>query len=190
MLREDQIGLRIRKLRLERNLTQQQLADEAGLTKGYLSKIENSKSAPPVSTLINLSKALGVNIDAFFSKEIPSTSYTLVKKSDRLAMARQGASFGYSYEHLAPKFPNRQMDPFILTILPEVEHTDKFQHKGQELFLILEGRVSFVIGEEQLVLEEGDCLYFDSGIPHSGRALDNKAVRFLIVIYSGDIKSL
>ena len=189
MLREDQIGLRIRKLRLDRNLTQQKLADEAGLTKGYLSKIENSKSAPPVSTLINLSKALGVNMDAFFSRRYPQTIYTLIRKPDRQVMARESTSFGYSYEPLAPKFPNRQMEPFIITVPPEIENTSKFQHKGQELLLVLEGRVLFMIGEEELLLKEGDCIYFDASVPHWGKALDNKALKCLIVIYSGDPKN-
>lgn len=60
MLNEDQIGKRIKRLRLDRKLTQQELAVTAGITKSYLSKIENSDSAPPVSTLINLAKAIGV----------------------------------------------------------------------------------------------------------------------------------
>ncbi len=188
MLPEDQIGHRIRKLRLDRGLSQKELASDASITKSYLSKIENSDSAPPVSTLVSLAQALGVTMDAFFSETEMKSVYTLMKRNERQTMARQGSRFGYSYEPLAPKFPGRRMEPFILTVPPKVG-TKKFQHKGQEFFIVLEGRARFKIGKEELIMEEGDAIYFDSSIPHSGISADGKPFVCLMVIYSAETRS-
>lgn len=184
MINESQIGRRIKKLRLDRNLTQQALADAGGLTKGYLSKIENSNTSPPVSTLINLAKALGVGIDAIFSREETQTSITLVKAGQRPSVARNGSAFGYSYEPLAQTFPNRRMDPYILTLPVKVTEEMFFQHKGQEMLHVLQGTMKFLYGELEFIAEEGDCLYFDSSVPHHGICVGDKEVKCLMVIYS------
>jgi transcriptional regulator with XRE-family HTH domain len=69
MIDEAEIGRKIKRLRLDRGLNLQDVADATGFTKGYLSRVENSKKAPPVSTLIIIAKALGTNISAIFSEE-------------------------------------------------------------------------------------------------------------------------
>ena len=58
MISEHQIPKRIRQIRLERNLTQKDLADAIRVTKGYVSRIENGDSAPPVSKLIAIAECL------------------------------------------------------------------------------------------------------------------------------------
>ena len=65
-INESLIPKRIRRLRLERNMTQKALAEAVGVTKGYISRMENIDTAPPVGTLIALAQAIGVEIDAFF----------------------------------------------------------------------------------------------------------------------------
>lgn len=184
MIREDQIGRRIKRLRLERNMTQQTLAQWAGLTKGYLSKIENSTTSPPVSTLINIARALGVGIDFIFSSSEPETSITLVKAEQRPKVARNGSAFGYSYEPLAHTFPNRSMDPYILTLPVTKEEPMIFQHKGQEILFVLQGTMKFLHGDKTFIAEEGDCLYFDANIPHRGSCMGDKEVKCLVVIFS------
>ncbi len=184
MIREEQIGQRIRQLRLERKLTQQALADKTGVTKGYLSKIENSSSSPPVSTLSNITAALEVRLGSFFSNEELNTSITLAKAESRTPVARNGSSFGYAYEPLAQNFPNRQMDPYILTLPVNPEENKVFQHKGQEILFVMRGKMRFFHGDEILIAEEGDCLYFDASVPHYGVCVGNEEVKCLMVIYS------
>ena len=57
-------------------------------------------------------------------------------------------------------------------------------HEGQEVIFVLEGTMSFRHGEEELIAEEGDCVYFDSSIPHSGVSLGDKAVKCFMVIFN------
>ncbi|MEJ2587659.1 MAG: XRE family transcriptional regulator [Deltaproteobacteria bacterium] len=183
MIKEDQIGRRIRQLRIERMLTQEALAQEAGLTKGYLSKIENSKNSPPVSTLLSLAKALGVQINDVFSQEATTTRITHTKRTDRQTVARSGSSFGYSYEPLAGKFPNRHMEPYVLTFHPDVEARTPFQHKGEELLYVLEGIMKFFYEDKEFVLEEGDAVYFDASVSHAAICEGKKSVKCVMVIY-------
>lgn len=184
MIREDQIGQRIRQLRLERNLTQQALSGMAGVTKGYLSKIENSSTSPPVSTLVNITKALGIRLGSFFSNQELETTITLVKAEKRMAVARSGTSFGYAYEPLAHNFPNRQMDPYILTLPVNLKKKNLFQHKGQELLYVIEGTMKFLHGDQVFIVEQGDCVYFDASVPHYGMCVGAKETKCLMVIYS------
>ena len=69
MIKEEQVPKRIKRMRLERKLTQQQVADMMNVTKGYISRIENSRTAPSVGILISLAHALGVDFNAFFEEE-------------------------------------------------------------------------------------------------------------------------
>ena len=89
MLDESEIGRKIKQLRQERGLNLVELAAKTGFTKGYISKVENSKKSPPVSTLITIATALGVSLATIFSDEENKKSITLVKKSERKVMARR-----------------------------------------------------------------------------------------------------
>jgi len=184
MLGEAEIGRKIKQLRQERGLNLLDLADKTGFTKGYLSKVENSKKSPPVATLITIATALGVSLATIFSDDETKTSITLVKKSERKIMARDGTAFGYSYEPLALSFPDRRMEPYILTFPIRTKGQGVFQHKGQEMLFVLEGKMRFTYGDTELVVEEGDCVYFDSNVPHFGATAGSKALKCLMVIYS------
>ncbi len=69
MLPESEIGDKIRRLRKNKEMTLDQLAVKCCVTKGYLSKVENSDKAPPVSTLINIAAGLGVGISEIFGED-------------------------------------------------------------------------------------------------------------------------
>jgi len=124
-------------MRKFKELTLEDLAERTGFTKGYLSKVENSEKAPPVSTLLNIAKAMAVSISELLGESRESTTLSLVKKGEREQMARNGTSFGYSYETLAHKYPDKKMEPYILTIPPRIEQHPLFQHQGEELIFVL-----------------------------------------------------
>ena len=184
MVEEKELGKRIQQQRTDRRLTLQDLAERTGYTKGYLSKIENSEKAPPVSTLINLAKALNISLSEIFGEVEENSPISLVKKGDRRNIARDGSVFGYAYQTLAHKFQNKHMEPYILTLPLKPEENALFQHKGEEILFVLEGTMKFFHGEKEFVVEEGDCVYFDGSIPHYGVCLGRKEVKCLMVIYT------
>jgi transcriptional regulator with XRE-family HTH domain len=185
MIDETQLGERIREYRIKRGLTLQELAEKSGITRGYLSKIEKAKKAPPVSTVISLAKALSVSISEIFGeRENNKSPVSVVKKGDRPFIARDGSVFGYAYQTLAHKFHNRHMEPYILTLPHKPRQNALFQHKGEEMMFVLDGTMKFFHGEKEFIVEEGDCIYFDASIPHYGICQQNKEVKILMVIYS------
>jgi transcriptional regulator with XRE-family HTH domain len=183
MIPESQIGKNIKALRLSRKLTLETLAGKAGLTKGYLSKVENSKKSPPVSTLIVIAKALGVPLSRIFGEERSAVRCSVVKKAERQLMAKTGVGFGYSYETLAHKYPNKKMEPSILTIPADSKKSLVFQHEGEEMVLVLEGTMQFFHGGDEYLLEAGDCVYYDSSVPHFALPADHRDVKCVDVIY-------
>jgi transcriptional regulator with XRE-family HTH domain len=184
MLEEKELGKRIQEERMNKGLTLQELAEKTGYTKGYLSKIENSEKAPPVSTLINITKALNISLSEIFGEAEENSSVCLVKKPERRVIARDGSVFGYAYQTLAHKFHNKHMEPYLLTLPLKPKENALFQHKGEEILFVLEGTMKFFHGEKEFVVEEGDCVYFDGSIPHYGVCLGKKEVKCLMVIYT------
>lgn len=183
MIPESQIGKNIKALRLSRKFTLETLAGKAGLTKGYLSKVENSTKSPPVSTLVVIAKALDVTLSRIFGEENTAVRCSVVKKTERQFMAKTGVGFGYSYETLAHKYPDKKMEPSILTIPADSKKSLVFQHDGEEMVLVIEGAMRFFHGGDEYLLETGDCVYYDSSVPHYALPADHRDVKCVDVIY-------
>lgn len=183
MLKEKDIGKNIRKLRKAAGHSLDAFAKQTGLSKGYLSKLENSDKSPPVSTLIVIAEALGVSLSDLFGDGTEKISASLVKAGERQLMARNGTIFGYSYETLAHKYPNKSMEPYMLTIPANNTKGGVFKHKGEEMMVVLEGTMRFIHGTDEYMVEAGDCIYFDSGVEHRGLAVGDQDVKCLMVIF-------
>lgn len=185
-LDEKTIASNIKALRLSRKITLDRLAKMTSLTKGYLSRIENSKKAPPVSTLARISKTLGVDITEFFAENaaLPeSTDISIIKKNETLEVGRKGAPYGYVYEALAYRMPGKNMEPYAITVSDEASAVG-FRHEGEEFIHMLEGKLEFVYDGKKYLLEKGDSAYFDAGKMHTGKSVGAKKARFLCIIYS------
>ena len=184
MIQESELGKRIKEYRMKKGLTLQKLAEKTGFTRGYLSKVENTKKAPPISTLIVLAKALGISLSEILGETEEKNKISLVKKIERRVVARNGTVFGYSYQTLAHKFYKKQMEPYILTLPVKPKQTPLYQHEGEEILFVLEGTMKFFHGDLEFIVEKGDCLYFDASIPHHGICQGKKEVKCLMVIYT------
>ena len=188
MINEAEIGKRIREFRLRKNLTLQMLADKTGYSKGYLSKVEKSDKAPPVATLSTIARELGVTVASFLGEGTQNDNICVVKKSERTLMAKTGEEFGYAWEALANPYPNKHMEPFILSYPSDDALKHTFQHDGEEMLFVLQGQMRFKYGDREFVLDKGDCVYFDSRVAHTGDPIGNEPLKTLIVIYTGSPK--
>lgn len=185
MLSEEVLGKNIKKIRLSKGMTLGQLSEKTEFSIGYLSKVEKNAKGPPASTLIRIAKGLDVSISKIFGESEIEDSVSLVKKDDRKVIVRGGTKFGYNYEALAYKFTKRAMDPYIITRPPHhKKNMAAFKHKGQEMLFIIEGKMEYFYGSNRFVLEEGDCIYFDSSIEHWGNNIGDTDVKSLLIIYS------
>lgn len=181
---EEKIADKIRNLRLEKNITLEDLGKRTGFTKGYLSKLENAKKIPPIASLSRIAKGLGVEIADFFDRSVTDKGYCIVKKHKRKPIIRDGTLFGYYYESIAYEKHHKKMEPFIITLIPHSKDNTIFDHRGEEMMFALEGKTKVFLGDEKHLLEEGDCLYFDSSIPHRGECVGDKEAKVLVVIFS------
>jgi transcriptional regulator with XRE-family HTH domain len=187
-MEEKLIPRRLKEIRLDRKLTLEKLAQQTGLTKGYLSRIENSTQPPPIYTLSRISNALGIDISEFFAPTVNTTPYqeiTIGKRNQHTLTNREGTPYGYIFEDLAPMKKGKNMEPFIVTVgfKRMIDIQKDFRHEGEEFIYVLEGSMEFFFKGQSYILEEGDCVYFDSDKPHSGKSLGKKKAKLLIVIY-------
>jgi len=181
MVRDKKIGARIREIRNLKGMTLEALAQKTNLTKGYLSLLENDKKVPPVATLLTIVQALDARISDIFGETEENASISIVRKDERLAMARPGTMFGYHYESLAYKYKNKSMDVYVLTRPADPQWKPvMFKHEGEEMLYILEGVTEFHYGQESYILRAGDCVYFDSSVEHYGKSLGDKPLKILM----------
>jgi transcriptional regulator with XRE-family HTH domain len=183
---EQEIGKRVRSVRLQRAMSLQELASQTNLSKSLLSKIENGKVSSPVSTLFVIAKALNTKITYFFNDQDENLPIILVRKNERRQFHRVGAHFGYTYEALGYKRKEKLMEPFILYMDEKTAKNVTFSHPGEEILFMLEGTWEFRHGDQKLILRKGDCIYFDASIPHSGKPIGKKPIKAFMVICSGE----
>ena len=177
-----QIAARLRGLRDVLELTEQEVADACQLDVEEYREMEAGTRDLSVSTLQKISRNYGIALDVLmFGEEPKMSSYFLTRAGKGTSIERTKA---YKYQSLAAGFINRTADPFIVTVepKPDSEPIHYNSHTGQEFNLVLEGRMMVSIDGKDLILNEGDSLYFNSKLPHGMKALDGKTVKFLAVI--------
>jgi transcriptional regulator with XRE-family HTH domain len=182
---EAQIGKRIRTLRLERDVTLDQLAEQCRLTKGQLSKIENGKVSCPVSTLTRVASALGVHVGSLFDDKDTAARAVLVKKNERKSIVGRGSKIGHSYESLASGLPfEKEFEPYLMTIEEKKIDPEKnvFKHPGHEFLFMLDGKMTYRHANKTFKLEPGDSLFFDATFEHGPVSVSGTPVRFLSII--------
>ena len=179
------LGNTIRQLRLEHNLTIAAVSERAGISRGMLSKIENSLAATSLETLEQLANALGVTLAKLFQNyNLPRGAAQLVKKGEGMEVVRRGTSVGHTYQLLAyDQGPHKTFEPFLITLEDSLEQFPAFEHPGTEFIHMLEGTLEYRVGEETFVLNIGDSLTFRGEIPHRPENLIKTPNKFLAIIH-------
>jgi transcriptional regulator with XRE-family HTH domain len=175
---EKSIGQNIRSLREASGVSLTEVARQAGLAKGTLSKIEKGQISSPIGTLMSVANVLGTRLADFFQEGEEAVTHILTRKGQGISLVRDGSQYGYSYEALALEFPGKVAEPFILTVRPE-DKGGTFQHGGDEFIHVLSGQGEFQLGETKMQLKTGDSIYFNPELPHALRPTNGKPVRFL-----------
>src|ERR1035437_5179917 len=179
----DQIKLiaeRIRELREISGISAETLATELGVAKDLFLKYESGTIDIPVSFLFKIAHKLDMELSALIGGDEPKLHvYSVVRIGKGLKVKRRKQ---YNYESLAYNVIQKKAEPFLVTINRSDENSLEFNsHPGQEFNYVIEGSMKIIIGTHEIILNEGDSIYFDSGYNHSMIALDNKTVKFLAV---------
>jgi len=182
---ERYVGNTIRDLRQRHGLTIAAVAEQSGISRGMLSKIENAQTATSLETLAKLASALGVSLAMLFRNyNIPAGSAQLVKRGEGMEVVRRGTKRGHTYHLLAyDQGPTKLFEPFLITMDDESEVFPTFEHPGTEFIYMLEGAIEYRHGQSTYRLEPGDSLTFRGDIPHGPEKLITLPIRFLAIIY-------
>lgn len=180
---EKAIAKRIRDKRLEHEWTLDQLAKATGLSKSYLSQIENEEKTPTLGTLTKIAFGLGISAVSLITGEEPrweQKKFSLVRAGERQPITHTGAAPDSIYESFSFNKSNRFMDSYIVTV--SKEFTPKpLMHGGQELAFTLEGTHEFYYDGQTYIVKAGDAMYFDSDRPHMTRSIGPKQAKVLVV---------
>lgn len=180
-----QISQKIKSIRKDKNLTIQEIAERAGVTKGLISQIENSRTLPSLLVLMQIIKALEVDLNFFFNdlslagREAP---VLVLRKKEYSKFEKEPAS-GYQYERIfTRKIKSGAVDFVLLEIMPGSERnfvtTDAFEFK-----YILQGTVKYIFRDQTVELFEGDSMLFDGRLEHNPVNEGKETVKMLVVYF-------
>ncbi|MCB9960479.1 MAG: helix-turn-helix transcriptional regulator [Rhodospirillaceae bacterium] len=176
------LGTRLRKWRFSVGMTLADAAARVGISKGYLSRIENGIASPSIAVLNQLSAAYGAPLSKLMETGGVGAAVSVVRASERLPINRDGGEHGYQYALVNHRMADRRAECFVVDMPPVEEAIPMFTHAGEEMFFILSGRVRFVYGGVEHILEAGDCIYFDATVEHRGLAHGGAPATALAVI--------
>ena len=178
------IGSQVRNLRRKLHLTGVKLGEQAGLSAGMLSKIENGGSAS-IKTLGALSRALNVPLTTFFSTYEEQHDCSLVQAGRGVTIERRGTKAGHQYQLLGHSISGEVVvEPYLITLTEEAQPYTLFEHVGVEFIYMLTGKVLYRHADKAYPMAPGDALFFDAGAPHGPEELTKLPMTFLsIIIY-------
>ena len=171
-----QIGRKIKDLRHQNSLTQQELADRTELTKGYISQLENGLVAPSVITLLDLIECLG-STPADFFKETHEEQIVFSEK-DFFEKIDEG---GNSTQWIVPSAQKNVMEPLLVQLKPHQKLEEDMPHQGEEFGYVLSGRIRLHLGEKQYVVKAGESFYYASDTDHYIENTTSSPAKFLWV---------
>ena len=180
-----QISNRIKERRREKNITVQELATRANVSKGLISQIENSRTIPSLLVLIEIIKALEIDLNEFF-KDIHSRSTDLpvvVKRKSEYDHFEKEHANGFHYQRIfTQSITQSTIDIVILTLEPDairpLVETDAFEYK-----YVLSGEIEYQFKEDKIVLHQGDSMLFDGRMPHTPKNLGTTEASMLVIYF-------
>lgn len=177
-----EIGSRIRGIRELSGWDAKTFAERARIDPTLLSQYERGETDIPVSALHAVAGACDISMTELLTGEKAKLSvYSVVRKGRGVGVERRKA---YDYKSLAYNFSGRKMDPFLIAVepKPEEEPVHMTAHSGHEFHYCLSGTVRLVIAKYEVLLREGDSVYFDSTYPHGVQAMGGAPAQMLVVI--------
>ncbi len=179
-----ELARRIRQRRQDRRMTIEQLAAGTGLTRSWLSKVENFRVTPSLPALFRIAATLGTPLSELVEGLEEGPELCIVRKGEGKEFERDPSpDNNIRYESLAHRRQARAMEPFLLTIPPHGGRSQLLPHDGEEFLLVLSGAAAFDYGDDKFVLDEGDCLYFNGTTPHRVYNLSDREAKVLCVFF-------
>jgi len=177
-----EVADRIKELRDILEISSNDMSTYLRISREKYLRYENGEEDIPASILYEISRKLGVEMSILLTGETPRMHYFSVTRNGQGVSVERRKQ--YKYQSLASNFINKKAEPFVVTVEPKPKNTavQTNSHPGQEFNYVLEGSLKFIIKDHEIMLEEGDSIYFDSCCEHAMVALNDKTARFLAII--------
>lgn len=167
------LGEKIKRMRNQKGLTQEELADRCELTKGYISQLENDLNSPSIATLTDILYALGSSLSEFFKEE---TAEKVVFSKDEFI---EKDSDGMLLRWLIPNAQKNMLEPVLVELNEGVSTILDVPHEGEEFGFVLEGRIGINLGKSQHVCKKGEAFYYTANKPHSIQNVGKGKAKFI-----------
>jgi mannose-6-phosphate isomerase-like protein (cupin superfamily) len=174
-----QIPGRIKELREIMEISVIDMARETGIPLETYQGYESGVLDIPISALYKISAHLGVDATVLLTGEDPRMDTASVCRSGQGVKVERYP--GYEFSSLAYNFKGRTMEPLMVYLDTAKAPAAPVTHAGQEFNYVVEGTVKVTVGKRDYILEKGDTLYFDAGLPHAQSAVKNPA-QFITII--------
>ena len=172
------IGANLRRLRVSLNLTQEELADRAELSKGFISQVERNLTSPSIATLTDLLECLGSSLESFFSKKAEEK---LVFQKEDLFEKVDDTDLKGVITWLVPNAQKNLMEPILVELGPQGRTQIVPPHDGEEVGYVLQGTVQLVVGARQHKVQAGESFCLHPGEPHHVYNPGKRSAKFLWV---------
>ncbi len=162
------IGKRIKEIRKEGKSTISDIAQQAGVTNGLISRIENGRTIPSLPVLLKIINALDIEVTEFFNgmPQVNGANFIVSRKEENTLIEKEDDAVGFEYTYI---FGKQLSSIGFETVLLEVKpgsRRQKVSTDAYEFKYVLSGECCYVIAEEEVLLKEGDSIFFDGRIPH------------------------
>jgi len=177
----NEVAERLRGLREACDVTVGELSGKLGIPEETYAKYEDGSLDIPIGVLYGAAGVFNVDLTELLTGSAPKLdTYCVVRDGKGVSVSRYP---GYDYKSVAFNFLRRKMEPLIVHLEYGADDPDKklVTHSGQEFNYVIEGAVRLTLGERDIILNKGDCCYFDPKIPH-GQSAYEKNADFLTVI--------
>ena len=174
-----ELAIRIRRFRKSANMTLADLANASGLTESMMSKIENFRVTPSLSTVSAIAGALGVTLSNLFEGLDDRSELVVVRAHERRRLTRDESP--WTYYSLVRERTALAMQPFIIELPSGMQRESADVHEGEEFIFVLQGRIDYEHGDHICSLEPGDSVYSDGSVRHNVWNRSGETARILVV---------
>lgn len=150
------IGEKIKRLRIEKQLTQEELANRCELSKGFISQVENELTSPSIATLIDILETLGTDLTEFFS----DAAEERVTFTCEDMFETESEELKYSLMWLVPNAQKNEMEPIMITLDPDGRYIEEEPHEGEEFGYVLSGSIFLHLGDRKYKVKKGESFYY------------------------------
>ena len=185
-----EIAERITALREIMDISQEEMAKACSISTTEYITLESGTVDFSFTFLLKCAQHFGVDMVEILTGTNPKLSeYTVVRKGAGLNIKRRE---GFKYEHLATYFKAKLAEPFFVSA-PYLEDEQDSEihlssHEGQEFDFILSGSLKVQIGEHSEILNEGDAVYYNSGIGHGMIAVGGEKCDFIALVIKKEVE--